>query len=151
MQVVLLKDVKNFGKRGELKSVAEGYARNFLFPQKLAVMADSEQARKVASEIHYQVERHEKNVSNLSSILAKLSKLTLDFQSKASASGTLFSGIGKKEIIEAINKKSKLDLKEKDLELEHSFKTVGQFFVTVRLENQTTQIKINIHKANEKN
>jgi large subunit ribosomal protein L9 len=151
MQIVLLKDVKSLGRKGESKNVAEGYARNFLFPQKFAVLAETEEAKKVLNEVSHKVVVNEKASVKTSGRIKKLSGVSLDFTVKASESGTLFSGISKKEILIALAKKNKLRLKDKDLELEHSFKTVGQFFVPIHLDNQTVQIKINIVKEHEKN
>ena len=150
MQVVLTKDVKGFGRRGEKKNVADGYARNFLFPQKLAVPADSNEALKISQTIDQVVHQQVKSQKALPLILNKLNSLNLEFKVKASDSGTLFSGIGKKEIISQVKAKLNYNLKDKDLDLEHSFKSVGQFFVTAVLDNHSAKIKVNIIKDHEK-
>ncbi|MBU1037201.1 50S ribosomal protein L9 [Patescibacteria group bacterium] len=140
MQIVLLKDIKNLGKKGEIKAVANGYARNFLLPQKFAVLPDSPEANNLT------LRQKQKATDNSSDILKKLANLTLDFKAKVSESGTLFSGIGKKEILEKINKKLKVNLKEKDVKLEHSIKALGNFSGEIRIGSQSCKININILK-----
>ena len=134
MKVVLTADVKGHGKKGELVNVSDGYARNFLFPKKLAVEANNSalselKSREEAKAHHIAVEKAEAQ-----DIADKLSKTNVVIKAKAGASGKLFGAITSKEIAAEIEKKLgiKLDIRKivmKDI------KAYGDYTVEVNLYN----------------
>lgn len=149
MKVVLLKEVKKLGNSGAITTVADGYARNFLFPQGLAMPFNSPKAQKILMGVIAQKQKKQKNESQTAKFINQSKDLTLVFSAKATKTGKLYSGIGKVAIIQAIAKKYLLDLKEKNLVLEHDLKAIGEFLVPIKINEQTLTIKINIIKENE--
>ena len=105
MKVVLLSDVENLGRKGEIKEVSAGYARNFLLVKKLAVLATPE-AEKQAEEIKKQSEADvQKQQTQAKAVKAKLKNIVLEFKAKANEEGKLFGAIPEKDIIKALSKK----------------------------------------------
>ncbi len=104
MKVILLSDVKKVGKKGEIKEVADGYARNFLISRGLAVMA-SEGANKVLAKQNKEKEKQEQ-IAKEEAIKLKeeLSKIELDFKVKAKE-GRVSGSVSTKEIAEELKKK----------------------------------------------
>lgn len=146
MQVILLKLIPKLGKAGEIKAVADGFARNFLIPQGLAIPSNSREGRKFLAEITAQQQKTEKIKNKLTVLADKFKNVQLVFLAKAAESGKLFSGIGKAEIISEINKKYNLELKEKNIVLEHNLKALGEFLVPIKINEQIINIKITIIK-----
>ncbi len=149
MKVVLLEEVKELGNYGTVKTVSDGYARNFLLPQGLAVSFNSPLAQKILTGIIAQKQKKQRKDSQTAKFINQFKNITLTFPAKAAETGKLYSGIGKAAIIQAITKKYRTELKEKNLILEHDFKAIGEFLVTIKINEQTLTIKINIIKENE--
>ncbi|HVZ10943.1 MAG TPA: 50S ribosomal protein L9 [Candidatus Paceibacterota bacterium] len=127
MKVILLQNIKGFGKIGEIKNVSDGHARNFLFPRKLAKPA-SAGAEKEAHAL--QAQQHasaEKEVAQANAALAALKDTVLEISKKASPNGTLFSSVTKEEVAKLLTQKtgfhiekSMLDFGEHGEHIKHS-------------------------------
>ncbi|MGE5677207.1 MAG: 50S ribosomal protein L9, partial [Pseudomonadota bacterium] len=102
MKVVLLQDVKDLGKKGELVSASDGYARNFLFPRKLAVEATEGRLKEIEDKKSSEKNRKEKELAAAKELAEKLGKLEVNFKTKAGENGKLFGSITGKDIAEAI-------------------------------------------------
>ena len=131
MKVVLLTDVKNLGKKGEIKNVADGYATNSLIPRGLVKKADatlSNNARQqqAADAFHYEEEK-----KAATELKGKLEKLNLTLYIKFGENGKAYSSISNKELSEEF-KKHGLEIDRKKIEVE-SIKTEGTFFAKVKL------------------
>ena len=98
MEVILLSDVKALGKKGELKEVSAGYARNFLFPKKLAVEATPGNLKQLKEEQARRKHKAAQDEETARELAAKLGGLTLTFQTKAGEGGKLFGSITGKDI-----------------------------------------------------
>lgn len=150
MKVIIQKNIPTLGEVGEIKNVAEGYARNYLFPQGLAKVA-TPQAIKEAGQMR---KKHEKkeilSASKYKKITAKLGGLSLVFHCKANSEGTLFAGIGPKEIVEMIRREKGFRLSEKTVHLDKHAKTVGEHKATLILGEDRLPIKITIEPDHEK-
>ena len=149
MQIVLLKDIKTLGQTGETKNVAIGYARNYLIPQGLAVLANSGEAVRLKSKLKSLELKENKKENSQKKITTKYKDLNLEFKVKISDSGTLFSGISKKVLAQKLNEKYNLDIKEKDIDLKQDIKTVGQSEVIIKLAGQNTKVNVNILGEND--
>ena len=90
MKVVLTQDVKDLGKKGELVNASDGYARNFLFPRKLAVEATAGKLKEIEDKKASEKNRKEKELSSAKELADKLSKLEIVFRTKAGENGKLF-------------------------------------------------------------
>ena len=146
MQIILLQDVPNLGKKGEIKSASDGYARNFLFPQKLAIVASNQAVAKLeaaqAREQNQKSAQKEKTEKSLQSLNQK--KITL--KAKASAKGTLFKAIKESDIIKAIQSQLKIDPEGLTLTVKEPLKTLGEKKIEFKTNNQTVNLIIDIVK-----
>ena len=133
MKVILLEAVKALGKRGDIKEVADGYARNYLFPRKLAVQAtpanirrfEEEKAQIKAREIQEEAEARE--------LAAKIEGVILQFSAKAGEGGKLFGSITGKEICDELAKVTGIVVDKKKLDLPEPVKTTVKHTVKVHL------------------
>lgn len=134
MKVVLLADVKGHGKKGELCNVSDGYARNFLFPKKLAVEANAsamnELKNREESRAHHIAE--EKKVAEETA--AKLEGKTVEILAKAGASGKLFGAVTAKEIALEIKNKFGIDIDRRKMQVA-DIKQFGEYTAEIKLYN----------------
>ena len=138
MQVILLKDVKGQGKAGQVVKVSDGYARNMLFPRKLAMEATPANM-KVLEREREKIEAQraiDKQVAE--EIKAKIEAKTVKVVSKAGENGRLFGAVTSKDIAEAIQKEFLVELDKKKIQLPESLKTFGTYEVSVKLHPQVT-------------
>jgi large subunit ribosomal protein L9 len=142
MKVILLQDIKKVGKKFETKTVANGYALNFLIPRKLAEVSTESSLKKVesqkvkmAAEIKIQEDLLMKNLKNIDGISISISQ-------KASEKGHLFKGIHKEDLIEAIKAQTKLDITPEYIVLEKPLKEVGEFTVEAKVQDKTAKFKV---------
>ena len=132
MKVLLLKDVYKLGRAGDVKKVADGYGRNFLLPQGLAVLAtpgalrQAEHIRSKAAEARTQANQE------MSGVSAQLAKLVLTFPAKAGETGKLYGSITPTMIAEAIKDKTGVEVTRRQMDSE-PLRTLGEHKVHVRL------------------
>ena len=130
MKVILKDSVPKLGQKWDIKEVAVGYARNFLFPRKLAEPASPPLVRRAAQERERIEESSEKRLKELEGVIAKLDGVELTIISKAEESGTLFGSVGEKEIHQALAKYDKT-LGELLFSIKEPIKNVGEHKVTL--------------------
>ncbi len=133
MQVILLKDVKGQGKAGEVVKVSDGYARNLLFPKKLAMEATPANM-KILEKKRAQIEAQraiDKQVAE--EIKAKIESKTVKVVTKAGENGRLFGAITSKDIADAIQKEFLVELDKKKIDLDAPIKQVGVTEVVLKL------------------
>jgi len=149
MKVLLTKDVYKLGHAGDVKRVADGYGRNFLIPQGLAVLA-TPGAMKNAETIraHANARRAVLN-TEMSAVAEKLNDLTLTFSSKAGETGKLYGSITPQMIADAINQKTGLQLDRRQIDVQ-PIRTLGEHKARVRLTvDLTPEIRILVHREGE--
>ncbi len=132
MKVVLLEDVKGSGKKGELVNVSDGYARNFLFPRKLAKEANAQAMNELknaqaAAEHRVQVEKDNANEAK-----AKLDGKSVKITAKAGQGGKLFGSVTSKEIAEAIRAQYQVTIDKRRIE-SADIKAFGTFTCEIKL------------------
>lgn len=133
MKVVLLKDVKKLGKSGEIVEVNDGYARNMLIKQGIALEATAANLNDLKLKIKNE-EKKEENLKNIASANKQLiESKTLNLYIKAGANGKTFGSITSKEISEGIKKLCDIDIDKKQVELDGSIKLVGNYDVPIKL------------------
>lgn len=133
MNVLLKKDVEGLGHAGDVKKVADGYARNYLFPRGLAIAADKG-AAKQASQIKDAAERRRQREHQAATSFAdKLQSLTLTFTAKAADNERLFGSITAADIALAVEQATGHELDKRSIQLEHPLRTLGEHKVPVRL------------------
>ncbi len=137
MKVILLADVKGQGKKGELCNVSDGYARNFLFPKKLAIEADStamnELRNKQSADAHHKAE--EKAAAQ--AVYDTINGRNITIKAKAGASGKLFGAVTSKEVAAEINKQFSVSVDKKKVSM-NDIKSFGEFSAEVKLYNGIT-------------
>ncbi|HSU80140.1 MAG TPA: 50S ribosomal protein L9 [Candidatus Angelobacter sp.] len=137
MKVIFLKEVKGKGKLGEVKEVSEGYARNYLLPNKLAVEASKGNIKQLEAKKAGEQKQAEKEFEEAVTLKEKLEKLEVNLQAKAGEGGRLFGSITSKQIVEAL-KKVKISVDKRKLELNDPIRTLGYTNVPVKLHPKVT-------------
>lgn len=137
MKVILEADVKGLGKKGELVNASDGYARNFLFPKKLAVEANAtamnELKNREASAAHHIAEEKSAAAANA----AKINGGEVTLHAKAGSNGKLFGAVTSKEIAAEINSKFGVSIDKKKVSCD-DIKSYGSFTAEVKLYNGIT-------------
>lgn len=147
MLVILLEDVKGTGKKGEVKKVSDGYAKNFLLKNKKAVIADSVNlnvnAQKKSADAFHEQER----VKEFTLMKEELKDKTFNISVKVGENGKLFGAITTKEIADEITKSFGKKIDKRQVVLAEPIKTVGQNRVEIKLyKNISTFVNILISK-----
>lgn len=137
MKVVLTQDVKGLGKKGELVNAAEGYARNFLFPRKLAMEANAQAMSELKNREASEKFKHDTEVANAKASAEKLEGKTVKLFAKAGANGKLFGSVTAKDVAEAISKEFKIELDKRKVSVE-DIKVFGTYPVEIKLYNGIT-------------
>jgi large subunit ribosomal protein L9 len=142
MEVILREDVEKIGARGAVVKVADGYARNFLLPKRLAVRATDSNKKIVEQEREAYVRREAKDVSESEDLAKLLTGVTLTFRHKVGENNHLFGSVTAKDIADALEAQ-KFHIERRKVQLDEPIRTVGEYEVTVRLHRDvTTQIKV---------
>ena len=115
MKVILLDNIKGVGKKDEIINASDGYARNFLFPKKLAVEANNENMSKLKAKKQSEQYKKDVNKENAEKIAKKLDDITLTIKVKAGENGKIFGGVTSKEISEELKKQYKIDIDKKKI------------------------------------
>jgi large subunit ribosomal protein L9 len=145
MKVILCADVKGQGKKDQIIDVSDGYARNFLFPKKLAIPADAkginEAKNKEASKQHkIDVERQ-----NAKDIAAKLEAIKVVFEYAAGPDKKLYGSVTAKDIADALQKNHNIIIDKRKIKLAVPIKSFGEFSADVKLFNDVSgKIKIEV-------
>ncbi len=151
MQVILCENIDKVGLAGETKAVAEGFARNFLFPKKLAYPATPSNLKKWDSEKRVREVKLQKSLESAKTLAAELSQISLEIPARAGREGQLFGSITSVAVAQALLKKG-FSVDRKTIELAAPIKTVGTFEVPVRLHAQVeAKLKVEVTASAEKN
>ena len=133
MKVVLLKDVKNIGKRDEILNVSDGYARNFLFPQKLAVEATPGALKEIERKRAAQDAREAERLAEAQKKAAALKNKVVTLAVKCGEKGRLYGSVTSAEVAEALEKQHGITLDKRKIELGDPIREVGDREITLRL------------------
>ena len=133
MKVILLQDVRGQGKKGELVNVSDGYARNFLFPRKLAQEATADNLNTMRMNDKARQEKEQRAREEAAAMNAKLRELTLTVYAKGGGQGRLFGSVTSQEISEALKAQEGLELDKRKIVIDEPIKTVGSYTVKVKL------------------
>ena len=133
MKVILLQDVRGQGKKGEMINVSDGYARNFLFPRKLAQEATADNVNTMRMNDKAKREKEQKAREEAAALSAKLREMTLSVFAKGGGAGRLFGSVTSQEISEALKVQENIDLDKRKIVIEDSIKTVGLYTVKAKL------------------
>jgi len=106
MEVILLKDIKGVGKKGEIVKVKEGYAKNFLFPQNAGILATAEELQKIANKKKKEDKENQKLLEEAKEKAKKLEGTVVKITVKTGENGKIFGSVTSKEVAEYIEKAS---------------------------------------------
>ena len=133
MKVVLLQDVKSQGKKDQIIDVSEGYARNFLFPKKLAIPADTKAINDIKSKQSSEQHRIELQKADAKALAAKIDALNITLTAEAGADGKFYGAITSKDIAEALKNQHAIDVDKRKIDLDSPIKTFGTYKVDIKL------------------
>ncbi|MCS7463090.1 50S ribosomal protein L9 [Paenibacillus doosanensis] len=148
MKVILLKDVKGQGKKGEIKSVSEGYANNFLFPQQLAAPANESSMKVLENQKKAEQRKKDEEKAEAVELGKKLETLTVQLKAKSGKDGRLFGAITSKQVAEELEKQFKIKVDKRKILMEDSIRTLGVTEVGVKLHPEVTS-KLKVHATEE--
>ena len=143
MRVVFLDDVEGVARAGEIKNVADGYARNYLLPRKLAAAATTTMVQQAEARAKAIAREQEKVDEAARAVVAKLGDKPLVLKARAGEQGKLFGSVTASDIAAAINKRAKAEVEHRQVLLEAPIKEVGTFEVAVALtRNVRAQVTV---------
>lgn len=142
MRVILREDMANLGKSGELVSVKPGYARNYLIPQGVAVLATERNVKQLEHQKKIIAARNAKLLKDSQSVADKLATLTIKIARQSGEDGKLFGSVGTRDIEEAAGKLG-VAIDRKKINLGEAIKHTGEFNVEVKLgQGVTGKLKV---------
>jgi large subunit ribosomal protein L9 len=149
MKVILLKDVKGQGKKGDLKEVSEGYATNFLLPQKLAAPANESSVKMLDQQKKAEQRKKDQEKADAVELGKKLEAVAVELTAKSGKDGRLFGAITSKQVAEELEKQFKLKLDKRKIQMEEPIRTLGVTEVGVKLHPEVS-VKLKIHVSEDK-
>jgi large subunit ribosomal protein L9 len=142
MKVILLKDIKGTGKKGEVINAADGYARNFLFPRKLAEEASDSNMHILNKKAESERKKKTAEIEEAQKLANEIKDKVVKIIGKAGENGKLFGAITTKDIATALNKQYNLDIDKKKL-VADTIKLLGTYEVEVKVYPEiSTKIKV---------
>lgn len=133
MKIILLKNVPKLGKKGEVKEVADGYARNYLIPRGLAKELDEGTLKSMENELKIKMEKEERIRRKSESILKELKKKVYKIPVKAGGAGKLFGSLTGAIIAEKLSKLTGIEIDKRWIKLEKPLKELGKYKIEVKL------------------
>jgi len=147
MKVILTENIEALGQIGQVVNVASGYARNFLFPQKLALEATGKNVVELEHKKRILTQKRERVQQTMLSLAEKLNQVKLVFQRKVVEEDKLYGSVGAADILSALDERG-FDLPRKSGQLEQPLKVLGEFAVPIRVDADVmAQVKVIIGKA----
>lgn len=148
MKVIFLQDVKGSGKKGELKNVADGYARNMLIPKGLAVEANAENMNKLEGQKASQAHKIEVDKQNANEIASKINDKKLIIKAKAGNNTKLFGSVTAGHVADALSEQFDVKVDKKKITLKTDIKNFGTFDAVVKLYTGiTANITVEVTEA----
>lgn len=148
MKVILLENIKGVGKKDEVINAADGYARNYLLPKKLAVEANVENMSKLNNKKEAASYKKDVEKQQAEELAKKLKGILLKIRVKAGENGKIFGGVTAKEIADNLKEQYGFAIDKKKIELKDTIKTLGSFEVSVKLfEGVVAILKVEVISA----
>ena len=149
MKVILQQDVRGQGKKGQMIDVSDGYARNFLLPRKLAVLATAENVNTMKQQEKARKAQEAAEKAEAEALSKKLEGLTVKVAAKAGEGGRLFGAVTAKEISECLSQQHGVNIAKAKLVLDEPIKSCGGYQVMAKLVYEVTG-KVNVVVTEEK-
>ena len=133
MKVILLENIKGVGKKNDIINANDGYARNYLFPKKLAIEANKTNLAKLQSKKDSNEFKKNEERKACKEIKEQVEKITLKISVKAGENGKIFGGVTSKEISDELKKQYKIEIDKKKIDLKETIKSLGSFIINIKL------------------
>lgn len=143
MKVILKADVKGQGKSGEMVNVSDGYARNFLFPKKLAIPADKKAIADVKNREASRQHKIDTERAEAQAVAEKLSGVLVKIKMGAGADGRLYGSVTAKDVAESLEKDHKIVVDRRKIVINEPIKAYGSYTLDIKLYTEVTG-KINV-------
>ena len=151
MKVVFLEDVPNVAEVGEVKEVADGYARNFLIPKKLAILADAKATHIVEGQLKKKARRQAETEAEMRELAKQLEGQEIVLKARAGAKERLYGSITNADIADELEKSAGLVVDKRKIELDEPIREVGSYEVGIRLTGDIIpKIKLTVIEEEEK-
>ncbi|MGL5330031.1 MAG: 50S ribosomal protein L9 [Peptostreptococcaceae bacterium] len=145
MKVILLKDVKGTGKKGEVKEVNDGYARNFLLPKKMAVVANNTAVKELNEKNKSVENKAQKEYEAAVELGKKMEEMNIQIYSKAGDGGRLFGSITSKDIAEQLKKQHEIVVDKRKILLNEPIRNLGSMNVEIKIHQKVvTKIRVDV-------
>lgn len=143
MKIIFLHDLRGAGKKHDVKDVADGYARNFLFPNKLAEPATPDALKKLAATKDELAKNEKEFAKRVQAIIGALAEKSLEFFLKTGEDGSVFGSVNKDAILAALRSAGLITKERAELELARPIKSLGEHKIPVRFKNGASgEVKI---------
>ncbi|GKX30644.1 50S ribosomal protein L9 [Vallitalea longa] len=147
MKVILLEDVKKLGKKGELINTSDGYARNFLFPKKLAVEATKASINDMKLKKQSDMRRQQELLEEAKELGEKIKGTSITIKVKAGDGGKIFGSVSTKEITKAAKEQLGLDIDKKKMQIKEPIKALGTHIIPIKLNAKVkTELKVKVQE-----
>lgn len=145
MKVILLQDIKGVGKKDQIINANDGYARNYLFPRKLALEATAGNLGNLKAKQESNQYRKDMQKEEAMKLSEKLKEMTLEIKVKAGENGKIFGGVTAKEIAENLKAQYNIEIDKKKINLSETIKTLGSLTVDIKLyEGVIGKLKVSV-------
>ena len=134
MEIILKEDVANLGFENEIVNVKNGYARNYLFPKRLAIPATESNRKILAENLKQKARKLEQQKANAEAMAAKLNGLTVAVKVKANAEGGIYGSVSNTIVADALKEQHNIEIDRKKIVFASTIKEVGQFKINVPLQ-----------------
>ncbi|GHU68753.1 50S ribosomal protein L9 [Bacteroidia bacterium] len=137
MQVILLEDISNLGYKDDVVTVKSGYGRNYLIPQKKAVIASDSAKKVLAENLRQRAHKLEKIKADAQSLAARLNGVSLTIGAKTSSTGTIFGSVNNIQIADELAKKG-FEIDRKTIVIKETVKETGSYKATLKLHKEVS-------------
>ena len=145
MKVLLLADVKGQGKKDQIVEVSDGYARNFLFPKKLAVAADAKAMNEAKGKEEARQFRLSEEKKAAQALAKKVSELTVRITASSGSDGRLYGSVTSKDIAEKLAEQHNVNIDKKKLVLKENIKAYGTYEIDVKIYPEiSAKLKVSV-------
>ncbi len=145
MKVILLQDIKNVGRKEQVIEANDGYARNYLFPKKLAIEASKDNMLKLQAKKTAEANKKKAEIEANKEIAKKIEKIELQIKAKSGENGKIFGGITSKEIAEELKIQYKFEIDKKKIVLKETIKNLGRFSAEIKFgDGINAKLTINV-------
>lgn len=145
MKVILLQDIKNVGRKEQIIEANDGYARNYLFPKKLAIEATKDNMLKLQAKKTTEANKKKAEIEANKEIAKKIEKIEITIKAKVGENSKIFGGITSKEIAEELKKQHKFEIDRKKITLKDTIKSLGRYTAEIKFgDGVNAELTINV-------